>query len=153
MATFLQNQYATLKRNLTGAAEKMSAEYFSFKPTPEVRSYAALFAHTIDTQMYFCHLVKGGPSPIAGKDFEKNITDKAVVVQMVKDGFAYCDDLFAGATAENIAAMTTVGTGANARQAARGNQLAFVVVHGNEHYGNVVTYMRMKGIIPPSSSQ
>ena len=54
MPMYLQGQYATLKRNLTGSAEKMPAEHFAFRPTPEVRTYAELFAHTIDTQ--YCYL-------------------------------------------------------------------------------------------------
>jgi len=153
MSMFLQGQYATLKRNLTGAAEKMPAEHFSFRPTPEVRSYAALFAHTIDTQIYFCNLVKGGTSPIAGKDLEKTVTDKAGVVQMVKDGFAYCDDVFAGLSDEKLSTMLTLGTAPKTYQVAAGNQATMVVVHGNEHYGNLVTYMRIKGIVPPSSAQ
>ena len=88
MTAFLQEQYATLKRNLMGSAEKMPAEHFSFRPTPEVRTYAELFAHTIDTQYFYCNAVKGGPNPLAGKNLEKSVTDKAGVVQMVKDGFA-----------------------------------------------------------------
>ncbi len=152
MAMFLQGQYATLKRNLTGAAEKMPAEHFSFRPTPEVRTYSELFAHTIDTQIFFCNLVKGGTNPIAGKNLEKTVTDKAGVVQMVKDGFAYCDDVFASLSDEKLATMIVVGTAPNTRQTASGTQLTMVVVHGNEHYGNIVTYMRMKGIVPPSSA-
>jgi uncharacterized damage-inducible protein DinB len=153
MTLFLQGQYATLKRNLTGAAEKMPAEHFSFRPTPDVRTYAELFAHTIETQYYFCNVVKGGTDPAAGKKLEKTVTDKAGVVQMVKDGFAYCDDVFAGLTDEKLQAMITMGTAPKTWQAAGGNQLTMVVVHGNEHYGNMVTYMRIKGIVPPSSPQ
>jgi uncharacterized damage-inducible protein DinB len=152
MAMFLQGQYATLKRNLTGAAEKMPAEHFTFRPTLEVRTYSELFAHTIDTQIYFCNLVKGGANPIAGKNLEKTVTDKAGVVQMVKDGFAYCDDVFASLSDEKLASMIAVGTAPNTRQTASGTQLTMVVVHGNEHYGNLVTYMRIKGIVPPSSA-
>ena len=153
MTTFLQEQYATLKRNLMGSAEKMPAEYFSFRPTPEVRTYAELFAHTIETQFFYCNAVKGGPSPVAGKSLEKSVTDKAGVVQMVKDGFAYCDDLFANLTDEKAAAMIAMGAAPNTRQVAAGTRLTMVVVHGNEHYGNLVTYMRIKGIVPPSSAQ
>ena len=153
MTLFLQGQYATLKRNLTGAAEKMPAEHFSFRPTPEVRTYAELFAHTIETQYFFCNAVKGGTDPSAGKQLEKTVTDKQGVIQLVKDGFAYCDDVFAGLTDQKLLAMMTLGTAPNSRQAASGNQLAMVVVHGNEHYGNIVTYMRIKGVVPPSSSQ
>lgn len=148
---FLQGQYATLKRNFQGSAEKMPAEHFSFKPSPEVRSYGELFGHTMETQYFFCHAVKGGPDPVAGKKLEA-ITDKATVIQMVKEAFAYCDDAFAGLSTTNATEMVTLGTAPNERQAARANQLTMVIVHGNEHYGNVVTYMRMKGIVPPSSA-
>lgn len=150
---FLQAQYDTLKRNLTASADKIPAEHFSFRPTPDVRTVAEQFAHTIETQMFYCHAVKGGADPIGGRAFEKLFTGKAGVVQMVKDGFAYCDDAFAKLTDESLVSMVTMGTGANARQVARGSRLSMVVVHGNEHYGNLVTYMRMKGIVPPSSAQ
>jgi uncharacterized damage-inducible protein DinB len=153
MTVFLQEQYATLKRNLTGAAEKMPAEHFSFRPTPEVRTYAELFAHTIETQYFYCNTVKSGPNPVAGKNLEKSITDKAGVVQMVKDGFAYCDDVFANLTDEKVAAMVGMGAAPNTRQVASGTRMTMVVVHGNEHYGNIVTYMRIKGVVPPSSAQ
>ena len=153
MATFLQEQYGTLQRNLMGSAEKMPAEHFGFRPTPEVRTYAELYAHTIETQYFYCNAVKGGPNPVAGKSLEKSVTDKAGVVQMVKDGFAYCDDLFANLTDEKAAAMIAMVAAPNTRQVAAGTRLTMVVVHGNEHYGNLVTYMRIKGIVPPSSAQ
>ena len=68
--------------------------------------------------------------------------------------FAYCDDVFAGLTNANALEHDHAsGRRRNQRQIARGNQVTMVVVHGNEHYGNLVTYMRMKGIVPPSSAQ
>lgn len=150
-AAYLQGQYATLKGNLTGSADKMPAEHFSFRPTPEVMTYSELLAHVIDTQLFYCNAVKGGPSPGAGRDF-KQMTDKAAITQIVKDAFAYCDVVFAGLTDASAMEMITVGVAPNQRQAARANQLTMVVVHGNEHYGNLVTYMRIKGIVPPSST-
>jgi uncharacterized damage-inducible protein DinB len=148
---YLQGQYATLKRNLMGSAEKMPAEHFAFNPTPEVMSYGRLLGHTMETQYFYCNAVKGGQNPGAGKDFEK-VLDKATVIQMVKDSFAYCDDAFAGLTNANALEMITVGVAPNQRQISRVNQLTQLIVHGNEHYGNMVTYMRMKGIVPPSST-
>ena len=150
---YLQAQYATLKNNLIGSAEKMPAEHFSFKPAPEVRSFAELFGHTIEAQYGYCSVAKGEPYPAVAKGLEKSATDKAAVVKMVKDAFAYCDDVYAGLNNENAMQMITAGTPPNQRQLARGNQLTMLVVHGNEHYGNMVTYMRIKGIVPPSSSQ
>ena len=150
---YLQGQYATLKRNITGSAEKMPAEHFSFRPSPDVRTYAELFGHTMQAQFGYCSTVKGVPNPTTGKTLEKTVIDKAGVIQMVKDAFDYCDDVFAKLTNENALEMLTAGTPPNQRQIARANQLTMLVVHGNEHYGNLVTYMRMKGIVPPSSAQ
>ena len=149
---YLQAQYATLKTNLMGAAEKMPADQFAFKPTPEVRTYGQLFGHTMAAQYAYCSTVKGEPSPALNKDLEK-VTDKATVIQLVKDSFAYCDDAFAALTNTNALQMITQGAAPNQRQIARANQLTMLIVHGNEHYGNLVTYMRMKGIVPPSSAQ
>ena len=86
-----------------------------------------------------------------GKDFEK-ITERAEMVQAVKEAFAYCDDAFSSLTNETAMQMITIGVAPNQRQAARANQLTMVIVHGTEHYGNLVTYMRIKGVVPPSSS-
>ena len=87
------------------------------------------------------------------RENEQGITDKVTIIQLVKDAFAYCDDAFAGLTHANALEMITVGAAPNQRQIARANQLTMLVVHGNEHYGNLVTYTRMKGIVPPSSAQ
>lgn len=149
---FLQAQYATLKRNITGSADKMPAEHFSFKPAPEVMSYAEMLTHVLETQFAYCAAVKSVANPATGKELMKKTTDKAAVMQLVKESFAFCDDVMAGLTNENALEMLTVGTAPNQRQIARSNQLTMLVVHGNEHYGNLVTYMRMKGIVPPSST-
>src|ERR671913_493596 len=60
---YLQGQYATLKRNITGSAEKMPAEHFAFKPVPEVMSYAEVLTHIVETQYGYCSTVKGGANP------------------------------------------------------------------------------------------
>ena len=148
---YLQGQYATVKRNITGSTEKMPAEHFAYKPVPEVMTYGELISHVLQTQYSYCNAVKGGANPAAGKDFKQ--TDKVTLIQLVKDSFAYCDDAFAGLSDANAVEMITVGTAPNQRQIARANQLTQLVVHGNEHYGNLVTYMRTKGIVPPSSAQ
>jgi uncharacterized damage-inducible protein DinB len=150
-AVFLQAQYASLKRYLVASSDKMPAEHFGFKPAPEVMTYAGLLGHIIDVQYGFCNAVKGGPNPAAGKALDK-MTDKAALVPAVKEAFAYCDDAFAGLTDDNALQLLTVGSGANQRQVARANQLTMVIAHGNEHYGNLVTYMRIHGIVPPSSA-
>ena len=147
----LQAQYASIKRYIIGATEKMPAEHFAFKPVPEVMSYGQLLGHIIDSQYFYCNAVKGGANPADGKKLD-TLADKEALVPAVQAAFAYCDDAFAGLTSENALEMLTVGTPPNQRQTARANQLTMVISHGNEHYGNLVTYMRIKGIVPPSST-
>ena len=150
---YVQGQYGLLKESITGSAEKMPAEHFAFKPTPDVRSYAAIIGHTMETQYFYCSNAKGQPLPAIANGLEKKATDKAAVIQIVKDAFAYCDDAFAAVSNDSALEMITIGTAPNQRQVARVNQLMMVLTHGNEHYGNLVTYMRIKGIVPPSSAQ
>lgn len=147
---YLQGQYATLKRNLTGSVDKMPAEHFSFKPVPEVMTYAEMLTHVVGAQYAYCNAVKGGTNPGASLNLE--VADKAGVGKLVNDSFAYCDDAFAAVTNESALEMLTGGSAPNQWQFARANQLTQLIVHGNEHYGNLVTYMRMKGIVPPSST-
>ena len=149
-AAYLQGQYATLKRNITGSVDKMPAEHFAFKPVPDVMSYAEMLTHIVETQYGYCSTVMGAANPGASLNF--TVTDKVAVGQLVKDSFAYCDDAFAAVTNENALEMLTRGSAPNQRQLARANQLTQLIVHGNEHYGNLVTYMRIKGIVPPSST-
>jgi uncharacterized damage-inducible protein DinB len=151
-AAYLQGQYATLKRNLSGSAEKMPAEHFGFRPVPEVMTYGELINHIVETQYAYCSVAKGGANPAAGKDFKK-VADKAAIIQVVKDSFAYCDDAFAELSEAKALEMITAGAAPNQRQLARANQMTQLIVHGNEHYGNLITYMRIKGIVPPSSAQ
>jgi uncharacterized damage-inducible protein DinB len=147
---YLQGQYATLKRNITGSVDKMPVEHFAFKPVPEVMSYAEMLTHIVETQYSYCSTVKGAANPGASLNFK--VTDKAAVGQLVNDSFAYCDEAFAAVTTENALEMLTRGAAPNQRQLARVNQLTQLIEHGNEHYGNLVTYMRIKGIVPPSST-
>jgi uncharacterized damage-inducible protein DinB len=151
-ASYLQSQYATIKRVTIATAEKMPVEHYAFRPVPEVRTFAQILGHVVETNYFFCNAVKGGANPAAGRKLEA-IADKAEMVQVVKEGFAYCDGEFAKLTDQNLTEMLTMGQPANTWQAARANQLTFVLTHSNEHYGNLVTYMRMKGIVPPSSER
>lgn len=85
-SAYLQGQYATVKRNISGSTEKMPAEHFTYRPVPEVMTYGELISHVLETQYSYCNVVKGGPNPAAGKDFKK-ITDKVALIQLVKDSF------------------------------------------------------------------
>src|SRR5262249_39428216 len=82
--------YNSTKQNLIGAAEKMPAEHFGFKPTSDVRSYAEIFGHIIDTNYWACAALRGEANPNKD-DLEKTLKTKDDVVKAVKASFDYCD--------------------------------------------------------------
>ena len=137
--------HAMVKNNVIRAAEKMPEENYSFKPTSEVRSFGQLIGHIADAQYLFCSAVLGKPNPAPG--IEKSKTTKADLVQALKDAFAYSDQAYDGMTDAQAGALVKL-FGADQ---AKVTVLAFNTAHNNEHYGNIVTYLRMKGLVPPSS--
>jgi len=139
--------YNMAKNNIVRAAEKMPEENYGFKPTPDVRSFGQVIGHVADAQYLFCSAVLGKTNPAPG--IEKGKTTKADLVQALKDAFAYCDAAYDGMTDAQAAAQVKFF----GREQAKVTVLSFNTFHNNEHYGNIVTYMRLKGLVPPSSEK
>jgi len=139
--------FGMTKNNIVRAAEKMPEEHYSFKPAADVRSFGQLVGHVADAQYLFCSPVVGKPNPAPG--VEKSKTTKADLVQALKDAFAFCDAAYNGMTDAQASAIVKF-FGADQ---AKATVLSFNTAHNNEHYGNMVTYMRMKGLVPPSSER
>ena len=137
--------YSMAKNNVTRAAEKMPEDNFAFKPVPEVRSFGQLLGHIADSNYTFCSAALGEAAPPHAVEKEK--TTKADLVQALKESFTYCDKAYD--TLTDAAAAQKVKFFGSERP--RLGVLDFNVVHDYEHYGNLVTYLRLKGIVPPSS--
>ena len=147
-AVALQRGYAQLKNNITSSAEKMSdADYF-FKPTGDIRGYGQLWAHVADAQFGQCSGAKGVPNPRAGQPSFEQLTSKADVVKAVADSFAFCDDAFSSLTEASSQEMISNGRGG---QQSRTAALLGVLQHGSEMYGIGTVYLRLKGLVPPST--
>jgi uncharacterized damage-inducible protein DinB len=150
MAAVVKAMHATIRRNLAEAAQRMPAEEYSFKPTPQVRSFAELIGHVVFGNFFFCSQAKGEQMPTT-QNFNQ-IADKAVLVAGMTDALAYCDDVYTGTTDANFSQLITMA-GPAKKQASRGSVLVFNTTHNNEHYGNIVVYMRLKGLVPPSTAR
>jgi uncharacterized damage-inducible protein DinB len=142
--------HATIRQNLADAAAQMPAEEYSFKATPQVRSFAELIGHVVNANFFFCSQAKGEPSP-SKENFER-VTDKAVMVKGMNEAMKYCDEVYSGTTDANYNALITMA-GPAKKQASRGSVLVFNTTHNNEHYGNIIVYMRLKGHVPPSTAR
>lgn len=148
-ATSLNNMHMTIRRNLIEAAEAMPAADYAFKPTPEIRSFAELIGHVAGANSFFCSMAKGDPPrpPV------NTATDKAVLVKALGDALTYCDGIYKETTDANANQAVKVSGPGGASQTTRAQVLMFNTTHNNEHYGNVVVYLRLKGIVPPSTAR
>ena len=145
----IRSQWNGAKRNIKESAELMPEEQYSFKPTPEVRSFGAILAHVAGASYMICAAAKGEKSPHAEDDFEKTATTKAAIVKATNEAIAYCDGAYAALTDATAGQMVASPFGSS--QVPRVNPLVLQIGHNNEHYGNLVTYFRIKGMVPPSS--
>lgn len=139
----VKQAYQSVKNNLIKSADKIPEEDYSFKPTPEIRSTGEVLAHVVMAQSHTCAAIAGGQSTTAAVKPDS----KASVVAGLKDAFAECDKAYDKLTDAN--AMETVKTGRGERT--RIGALIGNSTHDTEQYAILSVYMRLKGIVPPSS--
>jgi uncharacterized damage-inducible protein DinB len=137
--------YRGMKFVLLRSAEKVPEESYAFKPTDGVRGLGQVLGHVADSQYTFCSEVLGEKNPAPG--IEKSKTSKADLIAGLKDAFAYCDKAYDSVTDASAGEMVKhFGT-----DMPKLGVLTANLLHTVEHYGNLVTYMRMKNIVPPTS--
>jgi uncharacterized damage-inducible protein DinB len=153
LSTWLRNAYMGNRNNIVRSAEKMPEENYGMRPGPqeEVRTFGQQVGHIAKFNYLWCSQAKGEKNPIAGNDPEK-LTTKAEFLKSLNDAFAYCDNAYAALTDASGMDMIDI-TQENGRQT-RNLRMALLIMnygHNNEIYGNIVTYLRMKSIVPASS--
>ncbi len=142
----LNGLYGVTKTNIMATAEMLNEDLYAFRPTDEVRSMGELLAHIANAQFAFCSGAAGEASP-ATENYEETATTKAQIIAALNAGFGYCDEVFAGMNDQKGAGEVNFFGSPNTAHGV----LAFNSAHNYEHYGNLVTYMRLNGITPPSS--
>ncbi len=145
LSTFNKHVYGHVKDVLLRSAEKMPEENYNFKPTDTVRSYGQIVGHVADAQYLFCSIALGEKNP--APKIEQSKTSKADLIAALKDAFAYCDKAYDGMTDASATQMVKLFD----MDAPKLGVLTVNNMHNLEHYGNLVTYMRLKNIVPPTS--
>lgn len=152
-----QRQYQYIQGLILRAAEKVGEDLYAFKPTPAVRSFGGVLGHIADANMLLCGVASGKPT-----DFDKIMKDvssvqvhekktaKAELVAALKESSAYCDSVFAQLNDTSGREQVAWFGG---QKMAKLMVLTMSTSHAWEHYGNLVTYMRLKDIVPPSSER
>ena len=140
----IQPLYDRVKDLFIKSAELMPEEQYSFRPTPEVRTYGEIVGHVAAENYLFCSTALGEQNPNTAE--LEQATGKANLVRALRQSFAYCDPAYRMEEMRAMEQVTFFGS-----TGSRLWVLIFNVTHDSEHYGNVVTYLRMKGLVPPSS--
>lgn len=144
-STWNKRSYGSVKKMLIAFAEKMPEQNYNFKPTDAVRSYGQIVGHVADSQYFFCSLVLGEKNP--APQIEKTKTSKADLIAALKDAFAYCDKAYYGMDDASGAQIVTFG----GEDTSKLGVLNANLQHTLGHRGNLITYLRMKNIVPPTS--
>jgi uncharacterized damage-inducible protein DinB len=143
MAGDIKAAYNAIKTNLTLAAEKMPADGYNFTPTKEERNFGGWVAHVADSQLGTCSRITGtAVTPNAASK-----TTRADLMAALKASFDACDPVYAALTDANAAEPVAAGRA----QRPRLTLLAGNIAHDNECYGSMAVYLRLKGIVPPST--
>ena len=136
--------YEQFRGWIVSSAEQAPGELYSYQPTPEVRTFGKLIGHVAGANYIFCSGATGEANPNSANLEE--LTSKARLVEELKKAFAYCDGAYEMAESKAMEQTTFFG-----QENTRLWVLNFNATHNAEHYGNLVTYMRINGMTPPSS--
>jgi uncharacterized damage-inducible protein DinB len=147
----VRNAWNSAKRNIHDSAEQMPEAKFGFKPVDSVKTFGAILAHVAGASYDYCSSAKGEAAPFSEDHFEETAKTKAAIQKAVDDAIAYCDPVYEALTDQSLAAM--VSRPGSTRQSPRASALIGNISHTSEHYGNLVTYFRLNGMVPPSTAR
>lgn len=141
----IRDQWRQVTNFISRSADQMPEADYTFRPIATVRTFGQLVAHVAGAQASICAAAlgeKGG----AEDAVEKGPMTKAAITKALKESSAVCDRAYAQGMTDAVKPTTMFG-----ETTTRIGALALNAVHNGEHYGNIITYFRMKGMVPPSS--
>jgi hypothetical protein len=147
VAKATHEQFLQVRNLVMRSLDKVPDEMLSFRATPDVRTFAQLFGHIADGQTLLCTAAKG-EKPAMTQEYEKGATTKAALAAALRKSNEFCDTVYAGMSEPAASELVPVMGGA---KWPRLSVPAANNSHTWEHYGNLVTYLRLNKIVPPSS--
>lgn len=148
LSTVMIRSHAGLQRNLQEAADLMPEPDYGFRATPEVKPFSQSVAHIALSQFAACAALKEDTNPKAAEK-EETPRSKAELVSLLKDSASYCEPAITAMTDDGMVQLMTFGKS----RAARGLVIVNNNVHGNEMYGTMSVYLRLKGLVPPTTAR
>lgn len=145
----LKQDWMAVSNNLAKMADKMPAEDYRFKPVPEIEDFGQRMAHVISFNMRVCSALKGDQKTVDVN--ERDMPAKDQIVAAMKEANDECNSVFDTLTDADLSKSISMG-----RMGARTEMSmiqGFLLEHSQEMYGYMAVYLRLKGIVPPSSDR
>ena len=155
LGAVIQRSFNVFANYLVMAAEMMPESGYTFRPTPQLRNFGEQINHATSSHYSFCN--QAGLPPGVQKQtapVTKTLTAKPAIVAALRDSIVYCDRVLAAAT-ESWLQETAPGLGGSSSgliQAIRAHSFIYNAVHSAEDYGTITTYLRIQGVVPPSTA-
>jgi uncharacterized damage-inducible protein DinB len=141
--------YNSLKANILKAADKMPADGYAYRPTPDIRTFARVVNHVSEVQFLFCAALNGEDPAAARAKVPAETAPKADVVAALQGSFAECDKAYAALSSATLLEHVSVGPMNRSRISLAWQNVA----HDDEQYATLALYLRLKGLVPPSSEK
>ncbi len=143
--TVVRDMWMMMANYIQKSAEQMPEAKYSYRPTPDVRTFGEIIGHVAGSQKMFC-AIGMGETPPAENAVEKTATTKAELVAALKESIRYCQRAY-----QQTDAATHMPADLFGQKQTRLHALVLNATHAGEHYGNLITYLRLNGMVPPSS--
>jgi uncharacterized damage-inducible protein DinB len=160
IASSVDRQISTIEKEVVEAAEAMPEDKFNFSPEglnlqgsnyKGVRTFALQVRHIATANYAFWAPLTGDPLPagIKGPNGPEDLTTKAQIIQFLKDSYALGHKAAATLNSQNL--VEPLAMAGRQNKVPRLYLATFAVAHAFDHYGQMVEYLRMNGIVPPAS--
>ena len=157
VADSVKDRYTAVKTRLRQVAERMPEADYGFRPTPAMETFAVRIAHIADLNFDQCTWIVDKPHPYKGVDLDAKFTTRPELIALLEESFAYCDAYFDRLSPAVLTEIRTVEAppGASFREVKveKGRVAIDVITHNVEMYGYLAVYLRLKGLVPPTSSR
>ena len=150
----LRSQYETTSALVLGMAESIPEDKYDFRPTPEVRTFREILQHLVSETNNYLNLMQGESTGDQAR-FAK-LKTRAELLKALQDSYDRGKKLLAGMTDEQAAEVVSIAP--NAPAGIRGQQktkwsiIMAVLLDNMDHYGNLVVYARLNGLVPPRTA-
>jgi uncharacterized damage-inducible protein DinB len=154
LGAIIQRSFNIESNYLAMAAQMMPESSYGFRPTPELRTFGEQINHAAATQYSFCNQV-GLPPGVERETMVRPLpTSKDAIVAAYKASTAYCDRVLAAAQESWLMEIVPAVGGPSSGQikGARAHIFIYNALHTTDDYGTITTYLRMQGVVPPSSA-